>query len=218
MDAGERIPRLLLIADRFTRPEVATRVVEAARAGVPWIQLRDHDADVDEFERAADHMLGELEALPSPPLVSVNSAVSFADNRGIAFHTGSHGPSVADAVRCLGRGAVIGFSAHSADDAEHARRQGAAYVTFSPVYPTPSKPGHPGRSLVDLESVVTVASPIPVLALGGVTPGLVRACLDAGAHGVAVIRGILDADDIARAVRVYSDYLLRGPSTAVDAL
>lgn len=217
MAAGYRLPRLLLIADRFTRPDVASRVLQAVRAGVPWIQLRDHEADPTTFDRAADEILYEVSGLSNPPLISVNSRIESADTRRTAFHTGIHGPSIAHSVCRLGNKAVIGYSAHSAAEAVRARDDGAAYVIFSPVYPTKSKPGHPGHGIEELKRVVNATKPCPVFALGGLTTARVPDCLEAGAYGAAVVRGILDAEDIERAVRVYSDCLSQGPSTAVDA-
>lgn len=203
-ESPELLPRLLLIADGFTQPAVARRVLDAARAGVPWIQLRDHDADAAAFESAADELLATVSSLTDPPLVSVNSQIAFAESRWTAFHTGMHGPSISEAADRLGSGMMVGASVHTAAEAGRARSEGAWYVTFSPVYPTASKPGHPGHGLTELGEIVRIVAPVPVLALGGVTPDRTAACLEAGAHGVAVVRGIIEADDIERAVRLYS--------------
>jgi thiamine monophosphate synthase len=81
----------------------------------------------------------------------------------------------------------FGASAHSLDEALHAARLGASYITLSPIFPTSSKPGHPG---IGLEALATVSSAltIPVFALGGMnTLDAARSALDAGAHGIASI-------------------------------
>jgi thiamine-phosphate pyrophosphorylase len=44
---------------------------------------------------------------------------------------------------------------------------------------------------------------IPVVAIGGITPGRVREVRAAGAHGVAAISAILAADEPAAAVREF---------------
>ena len=81
----------------------------------------------------------------------------------------------------------IGASAHSLDEALHAARLGASYVTLSPIFPTSSKPGHPGLGLETL-AAVAAALPIPVFALGGMnTFAAIDAALAAGAHGIASI-------------------------------
>jgi thiamine monophosphate synthase len=50
---------------------------------------------------------------------------------------------------------------------------------------------------------VRAESELPLLAIGGVTPGRVAELLDAGAHGVAVLRGVWESPDPGQAVRAY---------------
>jgi NAD(P)H-dependent flavin oxidoreductase YrpB (nitropropane dioxygenase family) len=81
----------------------------------------------------------------------------------------------------------FGASVHSLEEALHAARLGASYVTLGPIFPTASKPGHPGIGL-DVLATVARALPIPVFALGGITTlDAARSVLAAGAHGIASI-------------------------------
>jgi len=80
---------------------------------------------------------------------------------------------------------LIGRSTHTLD--EIAAGQDADYVIFGPVFPTPSKPpGSPAAGLDGLRAAVA-ASRVPVLAIGGIDGTNARACLDAGAAGIAAI-------------------------------
>jgi len=89
----------------------------------------------------------------------------------------------------------IGVSAHSVVEVEAAATSGADYVTFSPVFPTPSKPGYgPALGLEALRQA-TQASPIPVVALGGITAENAARCIQAGAAGVAVMGEVMRAAD-----------------------
>nr|WP_243664820.1 thiamine phosphate synthase [Rhodothermus marinus] len=97
---------------------------------------------------------------------------------------------------------MLGYSAHDLDAARRAADEGADYLLFSPVFPTASKSGVPAVGLEALAAVCR-AVPIPVLALGGITPERVSACLQQGAHGVAVVSAILDASDPEGAVRQF---------------
>jgi thiamine-phosphate pyrophosphorylase len=88
------------------------------------------------------------------------------------------------------RAGLVGVSTHSVDSA--LRFRNADYVILGPIWPTASKPGHPGAGL----SILAGVDGAPVFAIGGVDSAeRARACRAAGAHGVAVIRAILAADD-----------------------
>ena len=85
----------------------------------------------------------------------------------------------------------IGCSVHCLDAAEKREAEGADFVTYSPIYPTPSKPGYgPAVSTTSLAEVVKGIK-LPVFALGGLTPSRVTECLKAGAFGVAVMSGVM---------------------------
>jgi thiamine-phosphate diphosphorylase len=82
----------------------------------------------------------------------------------------------------------IGRSVHGLGEAEAARQAGADYLVLGPMYPTPS---HPGSTPVDaptLDAVVRLG--LPVIAIGGITPGCVRSLKAAGVYGVAAIRAL----------------------------
>ncbi len=201
----DELPRLLLIADKFSDPRVET-VVERIVEETPlrWVQLRDHRARRALFRGRADCMAERLRAARSDLLISVNADVGLARNIGAGLHLGVRGPSVADARGELGGDRLIGYSAHDLNEALRAAEEGADYVTFSPIYPTPSKPDHPGEGLDALSEVCARLTGTPVIALGGITPDRVQRCLEAGAYGVAVLSGILAAPD---PIRSAGDYL-----------
>jgi thiamine-phosphate pyrophosphorylase len=100
----------------------------------------------------------------------------------------------------MGAQALIGVSAHSLAEAEAAEAAGADYLTLSPAFATPSKPGYgPALGPGGLKPITRAVS-IPVLALAGVTAANVGACLAAGAAGVAVMGGVMGARNPEQAV------------------
>ncbi|MDZ4701812.1 MAG: thiamine phosphate synthase [Rhodothermales bacterium] len=196
---GGRLPRTVLVADRFTDPAIQERVIEAVSAGIGWVQLRDHAADACSFGVA----VGDLVRRIDPTVfVSVNTRAEYAGSGVAGVHLGSRGPSVEHARRVLGPDVWIGYSAHTLADARAAETQGADYLFFSPVYPTTSKPGASAAGL-DALAACCAAVALPVFALGGVTPERVAECRSAGAYGVAVVSGILGEADVEAAVRRY---------------
>lgn len=196
-------PRLALIADGFKNDARADRAVEAVEAGVRWVHLRDHDAGPDAFREAAHALVPRLRAAAEDITITINSHVDVADALELGVHVGWRGPPVPKARELLGPDALIGYSAHEHVEAEGDRTQGVDYYFFSPVFPTSSKPDRPPTGVGPLRAFCQTASPVPVLALGGITPERVSVCREAGARGVAVLSGIMDVDTPRAAARAY---------------
>lgn len=104
-------------------------------------------------------------------------------------------------ARAGGYAGLIGYSAHSGEEAAGALAQGADFATLSPVFPTNSKFSlGPVLGLDALERAARACGG-PVYALGGVGAENAAECLARGAHGVALIGAILGAPDPALAAR-----------------
>lgn len=207
--AAEALPRLLLVADAFssgrdemTAPDVRRRAVEAVEAGVEFVMLRDHAAEPDAFARDAGTLARDLRAARLDVRLVVNTRLDVALEMGAGVHVGHRGPGVAHAV--ASGVAFVGFSAHSATQARAAAKAGAGYVTFSPVFATRTHPEATPSGLDPLGLAVRTAG-VPVLALGGMTPPRTRLARMVGAHGVAVLSGLLFAWDARKTARAFLD-------------
>ena len=99
------------------------------------------------------------------------------------------GPYGASVTLC-GPPSLVGRSCHDAGEVARAQAEGCDYVFVSPVYETPSKPGH-GPALGPAGLGTLCRPGLFTYALGGVTPQRVAECLRAGAHGVAVMGPVL---------------------------
>ena len=116
-----------------------------------------------------------------------------------AVHLPAAGASPAVARRLLGESALIGVSAHSADEAARAEGTGADFVVLGPIFETPSKRVFgPPLGLAELERARRQCR-IPLFGIGGITLQRVRAVRDAGADGVAVVGSVMAARDVERA-------------------
>jgi thiamine-phosphate pyrophosphorylase len=198
-----QLPRLLLIADGFTKPAMAAAALRAVEAGVRWIQFRDHAADEQSFLDAAVRLAERMHEVSDEVLCSVNTRLPVAARLGGSLHLGWRGPSLEEAHRLLGRRSFIGCSVHDEREAERAVRAGVHYMIASPVFPTKSKPDASPLGLEGLARVCRSSETTPVLALGGVRPDTVIVCRLAGAYGVAVLSGIMKASDSHAAARSY---------------
>lgn len=93
------------------------------------------------------------------------------------------------------------WSAHDPMEARAALDQGAAAVTISPIYPTTSHPGQSAGGIDLLRKTVDNCPGRKVIALGGIGPGRVAACRQAGASAVAVISGVFGQDSVTKAAK-----------------
>lgn len=124
-----------------------------------------------------------------------------------AVHLGFRSLPPADARVVLAaldaqRAIALGLSAHAHDDPS--AWEAADYLFFGPVLETPSKRGLVAATGFDgLARAVERARPRPVLALGGLAPEHARNVRATGAHGLAVLRGVLGAEDPAQAFLEY---------------
>jgi thiamine-phosphate pyrophosphorylase len=104
------------------------------------------------------------------------------------------------AERAREAGLLLGLSAANVREAVEAEGRGAAYVGAGPVWQTPSKTDADPVIGLDGLAAICAAVSVPVVAIGGVDVTNARACIDAGAEGVAVIRAARDAGALLRAI------------------
>jgi thiamine-phosphate diphosphorylase len=132
------------------------------------------------------------------------AAVLVGDRGDVALSVGADGVQLghrsppADRVRPWFRG-WMGVSCHSEEDVSAAEAAGANHVVLSPVFGVPRK----GRPLgIERLRALVRATSLPVVALGGIEPMNVESVRETGAFGVAAIRALRDARDVAAAARL----------------
>ena len=201
--------RLYVITNRnLCEPKSVVSVVsEILDAGVKAIQLREKDLNDTDLLRIA---------LPISKLCKsyeahlfINSNVKIAIDVGAAgLHLPDNDVSVQEIKEKTQNELMIAGSTHSISTAKRRETEGADFITYSPIYRTKSKPAYNvAVGLENLEKLVHHVN-IPVFALGGITPSRVKACISAGASGVAVMSGIISATDSALRARAYLENLL----------
>jgi thiamine-phosphate pyrophosphorylase len=110
-------------------------------------------------------------------------------------HVGVSSLPVKAVRRIMGPDKIIGYSAHAIDEALNAQSDGADFVTFGPVYHTPSKCTYGEPCGIKKLATAAATLKIPMIALGGITSDNITEALSAYVHGVAVISAVLNAPD-----------------------
>ncbi len=204
--------RLLAISDRRALKDgqgtaVGDECLDAwlaalGRAGVEAVQIREKDLD----DRALFALVRRARAL-LPPAVAllVNGRLDIALAAGAdGAHLPADGLPLAALRRRFGTGVLLGRSTHRPEEIEAAAREGADFVTFGPVFPSPSKERYgepPGLSGLAAAAASGLGGGLPVYALGGVTLERLAEVAAAGAAGAAGIRSFLAPDALAPLVR-----------------
>jgi thiamine-phosphate pyrophosphorylase len=150
-------------------------------------------------------------AAPYGASVIVNDRADVAVLAGAAgVHVGQDDLAPADARRLVGAKAIVGFSTHTVEQIEAAIREPISYLAVGPVFGSHTK--DTGYSAVGLDLVSTaarMASPIPVVAIGGISLETAVSVLQAGATSVAVIGDLLATGNPQGRVAAYLQRLVQ---------
>jgi thiamine-phosphate pyrophosphorylase len=194
-------PRLLFIADVETaRGDVTPFIKAALRGGCRWILLRDLHAGLGDLIRKAKDIKTITDSYGAKLFISRHAEAALEVDAAGA-HLSATMP--VKAVRHLLPGKTIGLSCHTMDELRRAVEDGADYASLSPVFESPSKPGYGPALGIDGLRQACKSFPLPILALGGLTPQKTAPCLAAGASGVAVMGDVLRCRDPEERVREY---------------
>ena len=182
-------PVICMVTDRRRaggEQALVDRVAAAVRAGVHLVQVREPDMEA----RALTALVGRCveAARGTRARVLVNDRVDVALAAGAdGVHlkaTSSAAPRVRTMVPA---GFLIGRSVHSREEIEHATEAGGLdFLVYGTVFETGSKPGRVPIGLGALR-VAVASTPLPVLAIGGMTLATLSGVGSTGAAGFAAI-------------------------------
>lgn len=191
---------LYLITDRKRVPggDLPGAVERALAGGVRAVQLREKDLPGRDLYELAVTMRRISSRYGAVLLVNERIDVALACGAD-GVHLGSASIPPSAARRLLGPAALIGCSTHGEAELAAAVGGGADFVTFGPVFATPSKAAFGPPLGVSALRRACDGCRIPVFALGGVGPGNVSEVVSAGASGIALISAVLGAADPAAA-------------------
>jgi len=196
--------QLYLVSPLDVTGDFPARLAEALDGGeVAAFQFRVKGLD----QHGAAALAAPLQALCRERGVAfiVNDDVALAKRLGAdGVHLGQDDGDPREARDVLGRDAQIGVTCHNSRHlAMEAGEAGADYVAFGAFYPTTTKEVQ-HRADPAILSWWTVVSPIPCVAIGGITPANVAPLVAAGAVFIAVSGAVWnDPAGEASAVRAF---------------
>jgi thiamine-phosphate pyrophosphorylase len=186
--------RLHVITD--TRPgRDAFALLDAVLdVGAPVIQLRAKGLPDGELYELASRVTQACSRRGACCIINDRVDIALAVGAD-GVHIGADDLPVTVARQLLGDGRVLGATARDPETALRHESAGASYVGVGPVYSTNTKNGLPPPLGPEGIARVAGAVSIPVIAVAGVTAHRLPELIEAGAHGVAVISAISNADD-----------------------
>lgn len=185
---------------------VAERDVEKVAAallsgGADIIQLRAKGIPLETIAAAARKIIPLCKAAGVPFILNDHPEMA-AELGADGVHIGQDDGSIYDVRSRIPDGMIIGRSTHSLAQAKQALADGADYIGFGPLFPTPTKAGRPAIGLGDISDMEReVGSKIPAFCIGGIKPDNLGEVLAAGALRCVVVSHLLLAGDIAAATR-----------------
>jgi len=192
----------------YVRPEAAASVTAALlEGGADLLQLRAKHCDPAAIRRTALAVMPHCRDAGVPFILNDHLDLA-ADLGADGLHLGQDDGPLADARARL-PGKLIGRSTHSLAQARAALAEGADYIGFGPLFPTPTKAGRPAIGLADIAAMEReVGRHIPAFCIGGINPANLPGVLAAGARRVVVVSHLLTAPDVRAATRALKAIIL----------
>ena len=190
----------VLITDRKVCGKKLTDIIEQAiDGGVGTVQLREKDLNTGDLFNLAKEIREITERKGANLIINDRVDIAIAvDADGV--HLGWQSLEIDTVRRMIGQDKIIGFSAHSLEEAERAENSGADYISISPIFNTANKDYFIKPLGVGEIGKIKEHINIPVIALGGINENNIDKVLKNGADGIAVISAILLSDSPEQAV------------------
>lgn len=206
MSAPRRWPRrglYLLTPDDPDTDRLLARVLAVLSADIALLQYRNKQVDSRVRKQQALALLPHCRRLGVPLIVNDDWRLA-AEIGADGAHLGQSDGDLRAARAALGEAAIVGASCYQQlERAVAAVAAGASYLAFGAMFASGTKPLARAAPIALLTQAATLG--LPRVAIGGITPDNAGSVIAAGADLIAVIGGVFDAPDPARAVRLYLD-------------
>ena len=188
--------RLYLVTNRYqdSLESFLEKVETACRSGVTIVQLREKNLTTNQYYQLAKQVKEITDAYQVPLIIDDRLDVCLAvDAAGL--HIGDDELPVSVARQVLGPDKILGVTAKTVKRALEAEESGADYLGTGAIFPTTTKENAPITLISTLKTICQRVA-IPVVAIGGLTSENIDQLIDTGIAGVAVVRDLMQAEDI----------------------
>ena len=188
--------RLYLVTNRYqdSLENFLEKVETACRSGVTIIQLREKNLTTNQYYQLAKQVKEITEAYQVPLIIDDRLDICLAvDAAGL--HIGDDELPVSVARQVLGPKKILGVTAKTVKRALEAETSGADYLGTGAIFPTTTKENAPITLISTLKTICQRVA-IPVVAIGGLTSENIDQLIGTGIAGVAVVRDLMQAEDI----------------------
>ena len=188
--------RLYLVTNRYqdSLESFLEKVETACRSGVTIIQLREKNLTTNQYYQLAKQVKEITDAYQVPLIIDDRLDVCLAvDAAGL--HIGDDELPVSVARKVLGPEKILGVTAKTVKRALEAETSGADYLGTGAIFPTTTKENAPITLISTLKTICQRVA-IPVVAIGGLTSENIDQLIGTGIAGVAVVRDLMQAEDI----------------------
>ena len=188
--------RLYLVTNRYqdSLENFLEKVETACRLGVTIIQLREKNLTTNQYYQLAKQVKEITDAYQIPLIIDDRLDVCLAvDAAGL--HIGDDELPVSVARKVLGPEKILGVTAKTVKRALEAETSGADYLGTGAIFPTTTKENAPITLISTLKTICQRVA-IPVVAIGGLTSENIDQLIGTGIAGVAVVRDLMQAEDI----------------------
>ena len=188
--------RLYLVTNRYqdSLESFLKKVETACRSGVTMIQLREKNLTTNQYYQLAKQVKEITDAYQVPLIIDDRLDVCLAvDAAGL--HIGDDELPVSVARKVLGPEKILGVTAKTVKRALEAEEGGADYLGTGAIFPTTTKENAPITLISTLKTICQTVA-IPVVAIGGLTSENIDQLIGTGIAGVAVVRDLMQAEDI----------------------
>ena len=188
--------RLYLVTNRYqdSLENFLEKVETACRSGVTIIQLREKNLTTNQYYQLAKQVKEITDAYQVPLIIDDRLDVCLAvDAAGL--HIGDDELPVSVARKVLGPEKILGVTAKTVKRALEAEEGGADYLGTGAIFPTTTKENAPITLISTLKTICQTVA-IPVVAIGGLTSENIDQLIGTGIAGVAVVRDLMQAEDI----------------------